>query len=98
MFEILRGERGHRSCLANLAQALAPFGLGQDDVHATFNAFMNVELFADGRIRVAAPVSGAGDRIVLRALTDLLIAVSACSSEHSNGGTCKPIGYRLLEA
>ena len=33
----------HRSCQDNLAEVLAPYGLGEDDVPDVFNAFMNVD-------------------------------------------------------
>jgi len=96
MFEILRGLENHPSCLSNLTQSLRLYGVSEDDLHGTLNVFMNVEIGARGRIAVRTPISKAGDRIVLRALTDVLVAVTACSSEHSNGGRCKPVGYRSL--
>ena len=96
MFEILRGYVDHPSCLGFLAEHLARFGIGEDAIQTTFNAFMNVEIGADGRISIAAPRSRAGDRIVLRAEMDVIVGLTACSSEYTNGGTCKPVDYRIL--
>lgn len=98
MFELLRGESGHPSCLSNLARALSAFGIAEDDIHCTFNAFMNVSLSESGRVTVFEPGSKAGDKIVLRAQMDLIVGLTACSSEHSNAGRCKPIDFRILDA
>ncbi|MFN2528239.1 MAG: DUF1989 domain-containing protein [Candidatus Baltobacteraceae bacterium] len=96
MFEILRGLNNHPSCLSNLTQSLCPYGVSEDDLHGTLNIFMNVEIGDRGRIAVRTPISKAGDRLVLRALTEVLVGLTACSSEHTNGGRCKPIGFRIL--
>ncbi len=98
MFELLRGEAGHASCLSNLAGSLGPFGIAEDDIHCTFNAFMNVSLSESGRVTVLAPCSKAGDTIVLRAQMDLIVGLTACSSEHSNAGRCKPIEFQVLRS
>jgi len=97
MFELLRGKKDHPSCHANLSSALKPFGIGPDDIEATFNAFMNVSLTAEGCVVLGAPSSKAGDCIVFRSLIDLVVGVSACSSEHTNAGTCKRIDFRILD-
>jgi uncharacterized protein YcgI (DUF1989 family) len=96
MFEILRGLSSHRSCHENLVTALSPYGIHADNIDSTFNAFMHVEVTSDGAITLLPPLSQAGDRIVLRAAMELLVGVTACSSEHTNNGRCKPIGYRIV--
>lgn len=84
----------HRGCFGNLAEALAPFGIGADDIPCAFNVFMNVPVdAASGRLSVAPPVSKAGDFIRLRALMDLVVGLTACSAYASNGGSFKPIHY-----
>lgn len=95
MFELLRGVYGHASCLSNLALHLARFRITEDMIGATFNAFMNVEIGSDGGISVSAPRSEAGDHVTLRAQMDVIVGLTACSSEMSNDGTCKPILYRI---
>ncbi len=95
MFEILQGQRGHRSCHENLSRALAPHGIDSDDVLATFNVFMNVTVAPDGAIVIKPPLSKAGDRIVFEAQMDLIVGLTACSSEFTNGGDCRPIGYSV---
>ena len=87
----------HRGCFGNLAQALAPFGVEPDMIPCAFNLFMNVPVdAATGKIEVLPPTSKAGDRIRMRAEMDLVIGLTACSAYASNGGTFKPIDYRIL--
>ena len=86
----------HRGCFGNLAEALAPYGVSEDMIPTAFNCFMNVPVDgATGRLEVLPPTSVAGDRIVLRAMMDLVIGLTACSAPASNGGTFKPIHYRV---
>ena len=96
MFEILRDMPNHPSCHGNLAMALLPFGISDDDIHSTFNVFMRVEVNSAGNIAISPPSSKAGDQIVFRALTDLIVGLTACSSEHTNNGLCKPIDYGIF--
>ena len=72
------GMKNHRSCQDNLAEVLAPYGLGEDDVPDVFNAFMNVDGIEEGKFETVMPVSKKGDYITLRAEMDILAAVSAC--------------------
>jgi uncharacterized protein YcgI (DUF1989 family) len=88
-----RGEHGHRSCHANLSAALEPFGVSPDAVTATLNVFMDVPVDRHGTVSIRPPASKAGDRFELQAVRDLIVGISACSSERTNDGRCKPIGY-----
>lgn len=85
----------HRGCFGNLAEALAPFGVSEDMIPVAFNCFMNVPVAPDGTLQVLPPVSRADDRIVFRAMMDLIIGLTACSAPASNGGSFKPIHYRV---
>ena len=86
----------HRGCFGNLAEALAPFGIVPDAVPTAFNIFMNVPIDGPGlRVSVLPPISRAGDFIRLKALDDLIIGLTACSAYASNGGSFKPIDYRV---
>ena len=88
-------EPPHRGCLGNLHAALAPWGIVEDAIPVAFNCFMNVPVDATGRFKVLPPLSRAGDSISFRAATDLIIGLTACSAPASNGGSFKPIHYRL---
>ena len=85
----------HRGCFGNLAEALAPHGIEPDAIPVAFNCFMNVPIGADGAIRVLPPTSRAGDSVTFRAEEDLVIGLTACSAYASNGGSFKPIDYRI---
>ena len=86
----------HRGCFGNLAAALAPHGVTPDMIPTAFNCFMNVPVDGDtGKLRVLPPISKAGDSITFRAEMNLIIGLTACSAPDSNGGTFKPIQYRI---
>lgn len=86
----------HRGCFGNLAAALEPFGIGADQLPTAFNCFMNVPVDGEtGKLRVLPPISQAGDRIAFLAQRDLIIGLTACSAFASNGGSFKPIDYRI---
>jgi uncharacterized protein YcgI (DUF1989 family) len=96
-FRIIYGdEHPHRGCFGNLAEALAPWGVAPDDIPIAFNCFMNVPIDAEtGELKVLAPLSKAGDRIVFEAMEDLIIGLTACSALQSNNGSFKPIHYEI---
>lgn len=86
----------HRGCFGNLAEALAPYGVTPDRIPIAFNCFMNVPIDGEtGKLSVLPPISKAGDHITFRAAMDLVIGLTACSALDSNGGSFKPIDYRI---
>jgi uncharacterized protein YcgI (DUF1989 family) len=96
MFRMLyKVEGGHPSCFSNLADALAPYGVEPDRIAGTFNVFMNVEVAETGVVSVLPPLSRCGDQLTLRAEMDLLVGITACSAELSNGGSFKPIEFEV---
>lgn len=98
-FRIIYGDTDpHRGCFGNLAAALAPWGIEEDDIPVAFNCFMNVPVDgATGAFTVEAPLSRAGDSIVFEAATDLVIGLTACSALQSNNGAFKPIEYQISD-
>lgn len=96
-FRIIYGDtEPHRGCFGNLAAALAPYGIGPDQIPTAFNVFMNVPVdAATGALTVAPPLSRAGDHITFTAETDLIIGLTACSALQSNNHSFKPIHYRI---
>ncbi len=85
----------HPSCFQNICDALGPVGVDPDRIGTTMNVFMDVWTSPDGELNIDPPPTTAGDRFSIRAEVDLFAAVTACSAEKSNGGTCKPIDIRL---
>lgn len=98
-FEVMYNYEGyHPSCLENLSTNLTPMGIVQDDIPTAFNIFMNVQFDAEGKLSVLPPTSKAGDYIKFKAQMDLLVCLTACSAEDSNGGSFKPIQYFVESA
>lgn len=86
----------HHGCFGNLAEALAPWGVGEDAIPTAFNLFMNVSVdFNSGKLAVLPPISKPGDLIRMRAEMDCVIGLTACSAYASNGGSFKPIEFRI---
>ena len=80
---------GHPNCMDNINGALDE----KRPIITPVNLFMYTKINADGSISVEAPLSKAGDRIVLEALMDIILGVAACSVSESkcNSGKCSPI-------
>lgn len=87
----------HRGCFGNLAEALSSYGIGADAIPTAFNIFMNVPVDDNGKISVLPPISKAGDYLTLRAHMNLIIGLTACSAYSSNGGSFKPIDYKITQ-
>jgi len=98
-FRIIYGDKEpHRGCSGNLAEALRGWGIEEDDIPVAFNCFMNVVVNGEtGELKVEPPISKAGDHVDFIAEMDLIIGMTACSALQSNGGSFKPIQYRISE-
>lgn len=98
-FRIIYGhEHPHRGCFGNLTEALAPFGIGPDQIPICFNIFMHVTVNGEtGRVGVLPPKSRAGDYVIIEAKMDLVVGMTACSAEMSNNYAFKPIGFEILD-
>ena len=97
MFRIIYGhDNPHQGCFGNLANALAEHGIAPDRIPCAFNCFMNVPVDGKtGELKVEPPISKPGDHIDFVAEMDLIIGLTACSASQSNGGSFKPIQYRI---
>lgn len=73
----------HPNCRDNLATALGEFDVAGDHLPDPINLFMHVAILGRGELEVRAPLSAAGDYVVFRALTDLIVAVSACPQDQN---------------
>lgn len=99
MYRRLRGDDGtHPSCFENLRVPMGAFGVERDEIGSTFNIFMDVRFDPDtGKMTIAPPASRAGDMIELRAEQDMIVGLTACSSEVTNDGSLKPIDFEIVE-
>lgn len=95
-FRIMYGDAApHRGCFGNFVEALAPYGVGPDQIPTAFNIFMNVVIAPDGALSVQPPLSRPGDDILFQAEQDLIVALTACSAPQSNNYAFKPVHYRI---
>lgn len=86
----------HPSCQENLARHLGKFGVKEAQISTTFNIFMNIAVQPDGKIKIARPRTEPGDHIILEAVMDLIVGLTACSDEQTNDGACKPVSFEIL--
>ena len=78
------------------AAALEPFGLGDADVPDPVNFFMQVAVMQRGDLELRNPLSERGDRVVLQALSDVVVAVRCSSAtDETNGDSPSDILVRV---
>ncbi len=76
------GAPGHRSCAANLREALATLDLSfTGPVPQPINVFMRIPVGDGGRLSWLTASSRAGDAITFRAGLDCVVVVSACPQD-----------------
>ncbi|QDK44566.1 urea carboxylase-associated protein [Bdellovibrio sp. ZAP7] len=98
MFQIVAGNDDyHPSCHENLCNGFSKYAIHPDHISTTFNIFMNVTVSPEGALEILPPKSKAGDYIVFKASTDLVVGLTACSHEGSNNGSFKPIHYQVAD-
>ena len=98
-FQIMYGiESDHPSCFNNLRLNLKEYNITSDDIPTAFNIFMYVQFDQKGKLSVCKPQSKSGDFIILEALCDLIIGLTACSAPDSNNGSFKEIGYEIIDS
>ncbi len=90
---------GHRSCRSNFEEALAPWNYEEWRIPDVINIFQNAPIRPDGSFGNEIPTSRPGDKIVLRALLDgIVAAISACPQDLNpcNGFHPSPILARVV--
>ncbi|SKG03783.1 DUF1989 domain-containing protein [Mycobacteroides abscessus] len=90
MYGFLDLHPDHRSCTSNYHEALPERAAA--DPPQPWNLFMTAQVRTDGAIQYARPPMQPGMSVTLKALTDLVIVVSACPDDHypTNGGDGSP--------
>lgn len=100
LYESAYGFDAHTNCHDIQAEAQREYGLTPDDVHDSFNFFMNTEVTLEGRASITRQTSKAGDYVDLLALVDVLAVPNVCGADimrTSNFGL-KPIRLSIFEA
>ena len=98
-YSIDYGVRGHRSCRSNFVEALAQWQYQEWQVPDVINIFQNAPIGSDRQFGNVVPTSKPGDKIVLRALIDgIVAAISACPQDLNpcNGFHPSPILARVV--
>ena len=75
------GVHGHRNCRDNLAATMADHDIPYEYLPEPFNFFQSTPIGPDGRFQRSGSPAEPGDKVVLRALMDVIVAVSACPQD-----------------
>jgi uncharacterized protein YcgI (DUF1989 family) len=89
------GVADHPNCLANLTQALQPYGFEWWRVPNPVNLFQNTPVQPDGSYLQLPAQSRPGDCVEFRALMDVVVAVSACPQDYLPINGLSPTPVRL---
>lgn len=90
------GVPGHRNCLDNMHGALEVHGIDRLAVPEPYNFFQYGPVTAEGRMSVTDPTSRPGDHIVLKALIDVIVAVSPCPQDIIPGNGLEVSDIRIV--
>jgi uncharacterized protein YcgI (DUF1989 family) len=99
-YKIDYGVEGHRNCRTNFVEALAPWKYEAWQIPDVINIFQNAPIHADRTFGNEIPTSKPGDKIVMRALIDgIVAAISACPQDLNpcNGFHPSPILARIVQ-
>ena len=88
MYQKRWGPDNHPSCRGNLVATLKRHEFSVPILPDPHNLFQNTPVDSEGNIQVLEPPTVPGDYLVLQALADLFVVVTACSVEEgaANGG------------
>lgn len=101
LYEIAFGLELHTSCQDTIAETISEYGLTPDDVHDSFNMWMNTEWDSTGRWWITPNTGRAGDYVDLIAFFDMLAVPVTCGSgdiRQTSNFSFKPIEIQVFEA
>lgn len=88
------GKRTH-ACRANFLHELTRFGMGEADIVANVNWFMNVPVARNGHMAIAEGRSKPGDYVELEALTGVIAVISNCPQKYNPASGYNPTPVRV---
>lgn len=100
LFEASHGLTVHTACQDTLAESIGEYGLTPDDVHHSFNMWMNTEWDSVGNWRIVANTGKRGDYVDLMAMFDTLMVPITCGSGDvypTSNFSFKPIQVQVFE-
>jgi aminomethyltransferase len=94
------GYPGHANCTENFNAALGPYGVSPRKGWPAINFFFNTAIDSKNVLFLDEPWSRPGDYVLLRALTDLVCASSACPDDidPANGWNPTDVHVRVYPA
>ena len=101
LFEYRWGMKWHTNCQDTLAESIREYGLTPDDVHDSFNMFMNTTWDAEGNWWTDWNTGRAGDYVDLLACMDTLCVPVTCGSGDVtmvSNFSLKPLHIAVFEA
>lgn len=81
MYESLFGISEHTNCADMQAEAQREYGLTPDDVHDSFNLFMDTAVLPDGSCEVVRQQTTSDDYVELLAVMDILAVPNVCGND-----------------
>jgi uncharacterized protein len=99
LFDLHFGLDPHTNCHDIQAEAQREYGLTPDDVHDSFNFFMNTGIGDDGHPFIARNVAGPDDHVDLLAQIDTLAVPNVCGADvmATSNFALKPLLVQVLE-
>ncbi len=99
LFDLHFGLDPHTNCHDIQAEAQREYGLTPDDVHDSFNVFMNTGIDASGRPYIARNVAGPDDHVELLAQIDTLAVPNVCGADVmvTSNFALKPLRVQVLQ-
>ena len=91
---------GHASCSENLRLSLAALSLAAPCCPSSFNLWMNIPVRLNGELEWREPVAKPGDSVIIKALIDCVMVLSACPQNviPINAGRPVSVQYEILDA
>jgi uncharacterized protein YcgI (DUF1989 family) len=81
---------GHANCREALTEALSDQGIGYDEIPDPVNWFMNVSIGQRGVLEIRESLAERSDYVLLEALMDTLIGVTACPQDQNQTNSQNP--------
>src|SRR6266508_5210115 len=78
------GLEEHANCREALTEALTEYNVTYDQIPDPVNWFMNVAIRQRGELEIREPLSERNDSVLLTALMDTVVAVSACPQDQNS--------------
>lgn len=100
LYECNYGLAVHTNCHDIQAECQREYGLTPDDVHDSFNLFMNTSVTPDGGMAISRQSSKPGDHVDLLALIDVLAVPNICGADvmRTSNFSLKPVKLTIFKA